>query len=293
MIAGGTALAVHPLRVHFARVVDRLLYGDLHDPYRALQRLAEQTHAAPDADAVLAGMAASVAASLRVPWSSVEAGGHVGCWGDGPGGAATTSVELSSGAACIGTITVAPGPGRRLRNDELALLADLGRHGGVAVQAVLLTESVRAGRQRLVVAREEERRRLRRDLHDGVGPTLAGLTMQLGAVRPLVRSDPDAVAERLGDPAGRGAGRAGRRAPPLARAPPAGARRARPRRGAPAARGFPRPAGAVHRRRRPAAPARRGRGGRLPDRRRVAAQRRPARRHPRGRASASGSTRTR
>jgi two-component system, NarL family, sensor kinase len=58
-----------------------------------------------------------------------------------------------------------------------------------------------------VVAREEERQRLRRDLHDGVGPTLAGLTMQLAAVRPLVRSDPDAVADRLGrlEDAARGA----------------------------------------------------------------------------------------
>jgi signal transduction histidine kinase len=143
-------------------------------------------------------MAASVAASLRVPWSAVEAGGHVGSWGERSGGGEATSVALTSGAVRLGTITVAPGPGRRLRGDELALLSDLGRHGGVAVQAVLLTESVRAGRQRLVVAREEERRRLRRDLHDGVGPTLAGLTMQLGAVRPLVRSDPDAVVDRLG-----------------------------------------------------------------------------------------------
>ena len=197
VIAGGIALAVHPLRRHVTRGVDRLLLGDLHDPYQALQRLAEQTHAAPDADAVLAGMAASVAASLRVPWSQVEADGHVGSWGEPPGGAAT-AVELMSGVARIGTITVVPGPGRRLRSEELGLLSDLGRHGGVAVQAVLLAEAVRAGRQRLVVAREEERRRLRRDLHDGVGPTLAGLTMQLGAVRPLVRSDPDAVAERLG-----------------------------------------------------------------------------------------------
>jgi two-component system, NarL family, sensor kinase len=47
------------------------------------------------------------------------------------------------------------------------------------------------------VAREEERRRLRRDLHDDVGPTLAGLTMQLGTVRGLVRADPDAATDRL------------------------------------------------------------------------------------------------
>ena len=196
VIAGGTALAVHPLRARFAALVDRLLYGDLRDPYLALQRLAEQTHAAPSADAVLTGMAATVAASLRVPWTQVEAAGHADSWGERPGGGETVSVELVSGTARSGTVTVAPG--RRLRGEEVVLLGELARHGGVAVQAVLLTDALRAGRQRLVVAREEERRRLRRDLHDGVGPTLAGLTMQLGAVRPLVRSDPDAVAERLG-----------------------------------------------------------------------------------------------
>ena len=287
VIAAGAALAVHPLRVRLAALVDRLLYGDLRDPYRALQRLAEQTHTAPSVDAVLSGLAATVAASLRVPWSRVEAGGHAEQLGGPVAGEETrTRRPRVGGRRRIGTITVAPGPaGSGARS--CGLLADLGRHGGVAVQAALLTDALRAGRQRLVVAREEERRRLRRDLHDGVGPTLAGLTMQLGAVRPLVRSDPDAVADRLGrlQDAARGALDTvrrmahGLRPPALDELGLVGALRQ-------LAESLG-PAGAVPRRR-PAAAARRRGGRRLPDRRRGAAQRRPARRHRAGRGVAAG-----
>jgi signal transduction histidine kinase len=198
VIAAATALAVHPLRLRLARVVDRLLYGDLHDPYRALQRLAERTHLAPSVDAVLQGLAATAAASLRVPWSSARVGAHAGEWGERPAGAVVESADLVSGATRLGTVHVAVARDRRLHADELRLLADLGRHGGVAVQATLLSAELQAGRQRLVVTREEERRRLRRDLHDEVGPTLAGLTMQLAVTRDLVRNDPDDAVDRLG-----------------------------------------------------------------------------------------------
>ena len=197
VVAGGAALAVHPLRNALARLVDRLLFGDLRDPYLALQRLAERTHRAPTADAVLEGLAGAVAASLRVPWACARAGGHTGEWGVRPPAGDEVAADLVSGTTTVGTLAVAPGPGRRLHADEHRLLADLGRHGGVAVQAVLLTDALRSGRARLVLAREEERRRLRRDLHDDVGPTLAGMTMQLGTVRSLLHTDPAAAADRL------------------------------------------------------------------------------------------------
>jgi signal transduction histidine kinase len=78
------------------------------------------------------------------------------------------------------------------------LLSDLARHAGVAVSAVRLTADLRRSRERLVATREEERRRLRRDLHDGLGAQLAGLTVQAGVLRSLVRRDPEA-AEQLVD----------------------------------------------------------------------------------------------
>jgi signal transduction histidine kinase len=76
------------------------------------------------------------------------------------------------------------------------LLADLARQAGVAVSTVRLTADLQRSRERLVTAREEERRRLRRDLHDGLGAQLAGLTVQTGVLRTLIPKDP-AAAEAL------------------------------------------------------------------------------------------------
>ena len=63
-------------------------------------------------------------------------------------------------------------------------------------EAVRLSADLQRSRERLVEAREEERRRLRRDLHDGLGPQLSSQALTVDAVRALMRRDPDA-AERL------------------------------------------------------------------------------------------------
>jgi signal transduction histidine kinase len=69
----------------------------------------------------------------------------------------------------------------------------------VAVHAVRLTADLQRSRERLVTAREEERRRLRRDLHDGLGPTLATQTLKLEAARDLIDSHPARAADLLSD----------------------------------------------------------------------------------------------
>jgi signal transduction histidine kinase len=86
--------------------------------------------------------------------------------------------------------------GGGLRPDERRLLSDLTRQVAVAVRAVLLTQAWHTSRQRLVAAREEERRRLRRDLHDGLGPTLAGIALGIDTARRAGAPD-GATAELL------------------------------------------------------------------------------------------------
>ena len=81
------------------------------------------------------------------------------------------------------------GPGDR------RLLEDVGSQVGVLVQAMSVNRELQRSRQHLVTAREEERRRLRRDLHDGLGPSLATLAMRLDAARDLIEHDPDQASE--------------------------------------------------------------------------------------------------
>jgi len=80
---------------------------------------------------------------------------------------------------------------------------DLAPQIGMALHSALLlrnqhqlTVDLQRSRERLVTAREEERRRLRRDLHDGLGPQLSSQTLTLSAIKKLLRQDPE-TAEQL------------------------------------------------------------------------------------------------
>jgi signal transduction histidine kinase len=105
------------------------------------------------------------------------------------------TLPLTYQGATVGELLVAPRAGEALGAQDRRLLDDLARQAGVAVHAVQLTTDLQRSRERIVTAREEERRRLRRDLHDGLGPRLAGLTLRIETARDRLAHDP--VADKL------------------------------------------------------------------------------------------------
>jgi len=145
----------------------------------------------------------TVADALRLPYVALELGTPPSAQlaaerGSRP--AATVDRALTFQGQPVGRLVVAArGPSEPLSPSDLRLLDDLAQQIGVAAHAALLTEDLRASRERLVTAREEERRRLRRDLHDGLGPALAAIGMRAGAAESLVQDDPERAATLLAE----------------------------------------------------------------------------------------------
>jgi two-component system NarL family sensor kinase len=201
--AGAVAVLYQPLRLRLQRAADRMLYGDRGDPYAVLAGLGRRLQAAGSAEQTLPQTVQTIAAALRLPYVAVELPGDpparpTAAHGTSPGPGPVV-ISLTHGGDAVGRLVVAR---RDTREDlgpaERRLLEDLGRQVAAA-HAVLLDRALRRSRERLVVGREEERRRLRRDLHDGLGPALAGVALGVDAARNMLPTDPHSADALLAD----------------------------------------------------------------------------------------------
>jgi len=196
---GVVAALVLPLRTALQRLVDRAMYGDRGDPYVALSRLTARLQGAAEPGEALIAIADAIAASLRLPYVEVETADGLRASSGTPGSVPLTEWPLTHLGEHVGRLLVEGRDGRPLSPRDEALLTELARPAGAAVFAASLADALRASRTGLVQAREEERRRLRRDLHDGLGPTLAGMGLGLDVASGLIDRDPAGAKDLLAD----------------------------------------------------------------------------------------------
>ena len=191
---GLVAVLFQPLRERLQRSVDRLMYGERKDPYGALSRLGERLEATLEPETILPTVVQTVREALKLPYTAMalregekltvvaESGSPV---------KEALRMPLAYQGEKIGELILAPRtPGEEFSSDDRRLLDDLARQAGIAAHTVSLTKDLQHSRERLVTAREEERRRLRRDLHDGLGPMLGSLPLKLDVAGDLVEEDP-------------------------------------------------------------------------------------------------------
>jgi len=195
------AVLFQPLRERLQRGVNRLMYGERDDPYAVLSRLGQRLEATLAPDAVLATIVQTIREALKLPHAAIalnEDGALVVAASSGAPTATTLRLPLTYQRETVGELSVAArSRGEAFSPTDRRLLEDLARQAGIAAYAVRLTADLRRSRERLVTAREEERRRLRRDLHDGLGPQLGEQMLNVGAARHLLAADPAAAAALL------------------------------------------------------------------------------------------------
>jgi two-component system NarL family sensor kinase len=188
-------LLVAPLLPRLQRLVDRAMYGDRDDPASVVSRIGDELRA-ERADG-LAGVVTAVRDALRMPYAAVRADDLL-LAGDGIAPVVTATVPLEHAGAPVGELVVGLRPGEKNLSDaDRTVLALVAVPLAVAVHAMNLSTELQASRERIVTAREEERRRLRRDLHDGLGPTLTGIALIADAAGNLLERDPPKAGELL------------------------------------------------------------------------------------------------
>jgi signal transduction histidine kinase len=188
------AILFQPLRERLQRGVNHLLYGERDTPYQVISRLGKRLEVTLAPDEMLPTIVETVAQALKLPYVAITLKqerefAEVASYGAPRD--ELTCLPLLYQNEQVGELLLAPrASGETFTPADRTLLNDLARQIGVAAHVVRLTTDLQRSRERLVTAREEERRRLRRDLHDGLGPALATITVKAEAARDAIEAEP-------------------------------------------------------------------------------------------------------
>lgn len=198
-------VAFNPLRVWVQRLVNRAVYGAREDPVRAIAAVgARLSEIGDQPDDGLTDVLASLCQVMRFPYGAITVQGREIAT---VGGLASPLVldrssahvtELTRGDESFGQLVIGLRPGEsRLAAADRQILDLLAGPIAVAVRGGMLSTELSRSREQVITAREEERRRLRRDLHDGLGPVLTGVVLNAEAALRLIDADPQRCAELI------------------------------------------------------------------------------------------------
>ena len=200
--AAVVALVFTPLRLGVSSLANRVTYGHWSAPADVLAATERRLRDATDLPGLLQAMVTELADLLRLPHLELlDTHGDVVCRAGQVTARPMEELALTAYGAPVGTMRWASTP---LGSNDRRLLDAVARQLGEALHATALVEALRHAQERLVVTREEERKRLRRDLHDGLGPSLAALGMEVDGLRnrmPALRpeqTDTELLALRQG-----------------------------------------------------------------------------------------------
>ena len=201
-LIAATVIAVlfGPLRSWLQVRVRRVVYGLRAEPYTALSELGRQLATSTREDDVPTRLVSTIRRSMRAPYVAVAVGDETGFPVTAESGIPTLqrlTLPLMHRGEQVGTLLVGYDERHPLSSADRSLLADLCSQAGGAIHGLQLTASLRRGaaqlqvaREQLVISREESRRRLRRDLHDGLAPTLAAAGLIAETAAALAEHDP-------------------------------------------------------------------------------------------------------
>ncbi|WP_216870382.1 sensor histidine kinase [Modestobacter excelsi] len=185
------AVALSPARNRLQSAADRFVYGQRRDPVAAVTELGDRV-ASADEDDLLPAVLDTVTTALRAPAARVRPAGEAA----DPAG--TVAVPLRVGGNDVGTLEVAERrPGEPFTAADRQLLAALAPQVAVVVRALELTRALERERDRVLSATHTERDRIRRDLHDGLGPSLAGIGLGVQAVQAHLGQQADPLSAGL------------------------------------------------------------------------------------------------
>jgi two-component system, NarL family, sensor kinase len=179
-------LAFNPVRVRLQRLVDRAVYGTRRDPVAAVSAVGQRL-AGDD----LGGVADALRESLRLSYVAVEtADGSM--IESGKRTATSQNWSLDYDGKKVGNLVVCPRQGeRRLSRADQKVIDLLAAPLAIVMHAQILTEDLKASRERVIDAAEEERTRLRRELHDSLGPLLTGAAFKADSIALAAQNRPE------------------------------------------------------------------------------------------------------